>query len=105
MVKSVVLFPPPFYFETSYRTYKIISSYELARPVVGTIFLVIHYSLWISVQMLLQFRTPWSGDSYVIAIITRARKSNPLPDLSADSNTMAKTSTFQLLSLLRGDSV
>ena len=26
---------------TSYRTYKIISSYELARPVMGTIFLVI----------------------------------------------------------------
>ena len=27
--------------QTSYRTYKIISSYELARPVMGTIFLVI----------------------------------------------------------------
>ena len=27
--------------QTSYRTYKIISSYELARPIVGTIFLVI----------------------------------------------------------------
>ena len=26
--------------QTSYRTYKIISSYELARPVIGTIFLV-----------------------------------------------------------------
>ena len=26
--------------QTSYRTYKIISSYELARPVMGTIFLV-----------------------------------------------------------------
>ena len=26
--------------QTSYRTYKIISSYELARPVRGTIFLV-----------------------------------------------------------------
>ena len=45
IVKSVVLFPPPFYFffisQTSYRTYKIISSYELARPVMGTIFLVV----------------------------------------------------------------
>ena len=43
MVTSVVLFPPPFYFfksQTSYRTYKIISSYELARPIMGTIFLV-----------------------------------------------------------------
>ena len=28
--------------QTSYRTYKIISSYELAHPVMGTIFLVIH---------------------------------------------------------------
>ena len=41
----MVLFPPPFYFsfisQTSYRTYKIISSYELARPIMGTIFLVI----------------------------------------------------------------
>ena len=27
--------------QTSYRTYKIISSYELARPLMGTIFLVI----------------------------------------------------------------
>ena len=26
--------------QTSYRTYKTISSYELARPVMGTIFLV-----------------------------------------------------------------
>ena len=30
-------------FQTSYRTYKIISIYELARPVMGTIFLVIIY--------------------------------------------------------------
>ena len=30
--------------QTSYRTYKIISSYELARPVMGTIFLVIALS-------------------------------------------------------------
>ena len=28
-------------FQTSYRTYKIISSYELARPVMGIIFLVV----------------------------------------------------------------
>ena len=27
--------------QTSYRTYKIISSYELARPIMGTIFIVI----------------------------------------------------------------
>ena len=34
--------------QTSYRTYKIISSYELARPVMGTIFLVIYlfFSMW-----------------------------------------------------------
>ena len=29
--------------QTSYRTYKIISSYELARPLMGTIFLVYIY--------------------------------------------------------------
>ena len=28
--------------QTSYRTYKIISSYELARPIMGTIFLVLY---------------------------------------------------------------
>ena len=28
--------------QTSYRTYKIISRYELARPIMGTIFLVIY---------------------------------------------------------------
>ena len=28
--------------QTSYRTYQIISSYELARPVMGTIFLVLY---------------------------------------------------------------
>ena len=31
--------------QTSYRTYKIISSYELARPIMGTIFLV-YYNNW-----------------------------------------------------------
>ena len=30
--------------QTSYRTYKIISSYELAHPVMGTIFLVLKFS-------------------------------------------------------------
>ena len=30
--------------QTSYRTYKIISSYELARPLMGTIFLVYIYA-------------------------------------------------------------
>ena len=29
--------------QTSYRTYKIISRYELARPIMGTIFLVYVY--------------------------------------------------------------
>ena len=44
--------------QTSYRTYKIISSYELARPIMGTIFLVkllsrytVIYSFNIDVQM------------------------------------------------------
>ena len=30
--------------QTSYRTYKIISSYELTRPIMGTIFLVLKFS-------------------------------------------------------------
>ena len=32
--------------QTSYHTYKIISSYELARPIMGTIFLVIIMSVY-----------------------------------------------------------
>ena len=32
--------------QTSYRTYKIISSYELARPVMGTIFLEYILEKW-----------------------------------------------------------
>ena len=35
--------------QTSYRTYKIISSYELARPIMGTIFLII-YNIYMCVQ-------------------------------------------------------
>ena len=31
--------------QTSYRTYKIISSYELARPIMGTIFLVMYVGM------------------------------------------------------------
>ena len=39
--------------QTSYRTYKIISSYELARPIMGTIFLVYNYTsnVLLSAQM------------------------------------------------------
>ena len=38
--------------QTSYRTYKIISSYELARPVMGTIFLVhIHMHVYTHMHM------------------------------------------------------
>ena len=33
-------------FQTSYRTYKIIPSYELARPVMGTIFLVTQHCIF-----------------------------------------------------------
>ena len=33
--------------QTSYRTYKIISSYELAHPIMGTIFLVMYIILYI----------------------------------------------------------
>ena len=38
--------------QTSYCTYKIISSYELARPVMGTIFLVL-----VGVSILIYHRT------------------------------------------------
>ena len=38
--------------QTSYPTYKIISSYELARPIMGTIFLV--YVLLLSVCLVCQ---------------------------------------------------
>ena len=31
--------------QTSYRTYKIISRYELARPIMGTIFLVVQNAI------------------------------------------------------------
>ena len=38
--------------QTSYRTYKIISRYELARPIMGTIFLVyIYMSVCMSVAV------------------------------------------------------
>ena len=37
--------------QTSYRTYKIISSYELARPVMGTIFLVIIIIIYFFAQV------------------------------------------------------
>ena len=35
--------------QTSYRTYKMISSYELARPIMGTIFLVILFKSRINI--------------------------------------------------------
>ena len=45
--------------QTSYRTYKIISSYELARPVMGTIFLVI--LLLLIIMNISQEKTFFSG--------------------------------------------
>ena len=46
MVKSVVLFPPPFYFvfDISNLLSYIQNNFELARPVMGTIFLVSSHS-------------------------------------------------------------
>ena len=43
--------------QTSYRTYKIISSYELARPVMGTIFLV---NIYMSVCMSVVCQITWN---------------------------------------------
>ena len=45
--------------QTSYRTYKIISSYELARPVMGTIFPVI--LLLLIIMNISQEKTFFSG--------------------------------------------
>ena len=42
--------------QTSYRTYKIISSYELARPIMGTIFLVIIISMNKSQELTVFYR-------------------------------------------------
>ena len=36
--------------QTSYRTYKIISRYDLARPIMGTIFLVMSVCMSVVVQ-------------------------------------------------------
>ena len=38
--------------QNSYRTYKIISSYELARPVMGTIFQVVVLEVFSTVHLL-----------------------------------------------------
>ena len=43
--------------QTSYRTYKIISSYELARPIMGTIFLVIRLNTLVDVIRVPKVRT------------------------------------------------
>ena len=44
--------------QTSYRTYKIISRYELARPIMGTIFLVLVYVIaWAGVKFRVVART------------------------------------------------
>ena len=46
--------------QTSYRTYKIISSYELARPIMGTIFLV---------SCALFFHVTLTGWKYIIKVL------------------------------------
>ena len=51
--------------QTSYRTYKIISSKELARPVMGTIFLVIHYSCLRKAKRWENFTTWWFHNSWI----------------------------------------
>ena len=51
--------------QTSYRTYKIISSYELARPIMGTIFLVYIFILYfIFLQQYFPVRVPWNISPY-----------------------------------------
>ena len=58
--------------QTSYRSYKIISSYELVRPVMGTIFLVIsnevHYRL-VKFASLAQLGEKASETSALTAVI------------------------------------
>ena len=52
--------------QTSYRTYKIISSYELARPIMGTIFLV-----WADISLYASLKNSERG-RYVIGRAKRA---------------------------------
>ena len=41
--------------QTSYRTYTIISSYELARPIMGTIFLVMSVCMYVCMYVCLSY--------------------------------------------------
>ena len=52
--------------QTSYRTYKIISSYELARPIMGTIFLV--KSLGMCIKIYLYSRIGTNGNNMKIRV-------------------------------------
>ena len=53
--------------QTSYRTYKIISSYELARPIMGTIFLVIIIIIIIIIMNKSQETTVFHGRQKLIS--------------------------------------
>ena len=55
--------------QTSYRTYKIISSYELARPIMGTIFLVYN---WQASEASETLSGLFNRESYIIYIMVRA---------------------------------
>ena len=61
--------------QTSYRTYKIISSYKLARPIMGTIFLVNQTPLSIGVNILCSRLNPHSWNRQVLAVYVYVVKS------------------------------
>ena len=96
----MVLFPPPFYFffisQTSYRTYTIISSYELARPIMGTIFLVKYDSCIFMVQVSLESKIQHKHqqcDEILSTFTTRVNKLR-IKQNSTQTSTMEMLSTF-----------
>ena len=71
--------------QTSYRTYKIISCYELARPVMGTIFLVTITDFTTSVIGRAKRAPHWGVQSRFRVIYICRRMSNHVE--SCESNT------------------
>ena len=78
--------------QTSYHTYKIISSYELARPVMGTIFLIVLDFLKINCARTKTLHV--CSFCFILTIISTYFNTikevtlyqNPLPDHLADCN-------------------
>ena len=81
--------------QTSYRTYKIISSYELARPVMGTSFLVyinLCFSFSCCVWEALLY-PPYSNFSSLIPPYPPPPSPSPIPPLFSRSHQLGQTLT------------